>query len=451
MKPSVTILGAGESGVGAALLAKQKGYAVFVSDYGDIAGQYREELISAEIPFEQGQHTLDKILESDHVVISPGIPLTIGLVDQIRERNIELISEIEFASRFSQSRIIAITGTNGKTTTTLLTHHLMKEAGKKVALGGNIGRSFARLLVEDGDSDFTVLEVSSFQLDTCRYFKPEIAVLLNITPDHLNRYDNDIKNYIESKFRISMNQSSKDTFIYYNDDPNIKSYLEHRQFTSTQLPISVNHIQDDSIDLTADGITFYVDEYDLKLANEQLPLIGEHNRVNIAAAVGATLKMGAEPELIRDGLRTFRNAAHRLEDCGEINGVKFINDSKATNIDAVYYALDGIDKPIIWIAGGVDKGNDYSALTPLVQEKVKGIVSLGQNNEKLENHFGDEKLFKTASMSQAVREAFKMAREGYVILLSPACASFDLFQNYEDRGEQFKSSISDLVQSLESL
>ena len=427
----IVILGAGESGVGAALLAKKKGLEVFVSDRGKIKSEYKLELENNKIPYEELQHTESKIFEATMVVKSPGIPDQVILIKELKKQGIPVISEIEFAAKYTNATIIGITGSNGKTTTTKLIYHLLHTAGYDVAIGGNIGKSFARILAEK-DHAYYVLELSSFQLDGIQDFRPDVSVLLNITPDHLDRYDYKMENYIHSKFQIIQNQKGKDLFIYNGFDKNIKTYLQDKQLiTSTQAV--------EAIFYKKNKLTVGNSAYDTKKCS----LKGQHNMFNATCAIHAAKAVGVADEFIQQGLDTFINAPHRLEHVAEIDGIEYINDSKATNVDAVFYALSAMEKPVIWIVGGTDKGNDYNAIEDLVVEKVKAIVCLGVDNTPiLEAFLGKiEIIEETKSCKDAVAVSRQYAEGGDVVLLSPACASFDLFKNYEDRGEQFKKWI----------
>lgn len=435
MKNLVVVLGGGESGVGAALLAKSKGFEVFVSDKGRIKENFQEELKQAGIPYEEGQHTETRILEAVEVVKSPGIPDTVPLVRQLNEREIPVISEIEFASRYSTAKLIGLTGTNGKTTTSLLTFHLMKTAGLSVELAGNVGFSFARKVALGQEPKWFVLELSSFQLDGIVQFRPDIAVLLNITPDHLDRYGYQMQNYIRSKFRIVENQEGENVFLYNADDPNIIGYEGLERIKSQAIPISIQQIKNNRIQKA--GFDF-----DIKLK-------GQHNAMNTAFAVEVALQAGVSPQHIQNGLDTFIGAPHRMELVGEWQGIEYINDSKGTNVDATFYALESMRRPTIWIAGGQDKGNDYSSLLPLVKKHVRVLVCLGIDNAKLVTTFGNlvDTIVETQSAEAAVEEARKLAVPGDTILLSPACASFDLFKNYEDRGDRFREAVKKLAAS----
>ena len=437
----IVILGGGESGVGAARLAQAKGHQVFLSDQGELKAAYQNELNEYQIPFETGQHTLERILAADEIIISPGIPEKSEIVQAIKKQGISLISEIEFAARYTDAKLIAITGSNGKTTTTLLTYHLLKEAGFKVGLAGNIGHSFAKQVMEQA-FDWYVLEISSFQLDRCFEFSPDIAVLVNITPDHLDRYDYKFENYIHSKFRIFQNAKAANTCIYWGDDEVIQQY---KSLIPSHTQIQEIHFSpaQGSATITEEEIIFE----DGSIQRATSPIQGPHNAMNMSAAILAAKSAGVAWDSIVKHLPSFQNAPHRLEPCGNWQGVQFINDSKATNVDAVYYALNSFTKPIILIIGGVDKGNDYSVLDELVKNRVKGIVCLGTDNSKLETHFGKSvALFaQTNQLENAIKQAMDWAKSGDIILLSPACASFDLFKNYEDRGDQFKATVKHLI------
>ena len=436
----ISILGGGESGVGAALLAKSKGFDVFLSDSGVLKSTYQETLRENQIEFETVGHSLDRILTSDEIIISPGIPEKTDIVKAIKAKGISLVSEIEFAARYTKAKIVAITGSNGKTTTTLLTYHFLKSAGLKVGLAGNIGQSFAKQVMED-QHEVYVLEISSFQLDRCFQFKPDVAVLLNITPDHLDRYEYKFENYIASKFRIFQNADASTSCVFWADDEVLKAKLATISASACVKTVSFNTKADAYI--TADKIQF--EGAELNLADA--PLKGPHNAINMAVAMLAAHEAGVSFTQILKSLPFFENAPHRLESCAKWNGVEFINDSKATNVDAVYYALNSYKQPLILIMGGVDKGNEYEVLDPLVKEKVKGLICLGTDNIKLEQHFSPlvPQLFATDSLEAAVKKAKEWAASGDVVLLSPACASFDLFKNYEDRGDQFKSTVKRLI------
>ncbi|MCB0704483.1 MAG: UDP-N-acetylmuramoyl-L-alanine--D-glutamate ligase [Saprospiraceae bacterium] len=430
----IVILGAGESGVGAAQLAVQQGFEVLISEAGVIKPAFKERIEQLGLPYEEGGHTWETIFESAEVIKSPGIPDQIPLIRKLQEAGIPVISEIEFAARFTRAKLIGITGSNGKTTTTLLIYHLLRTAGLDVELAGNVGPGFARRLAES-DHDYFVLELSSFQLDGIQDFKPDIALLLNITPDHLDRYDKDVRKYGRAKLRIGMNQSESDFFLFRADDPLTAELLTEGERTGKKIPIHPNS----EGELLVDGRG-----YDLR----QSSLRGKHNRSNAAFAVQTARLLGIDPEVILAGLKTFKNAPHRLEQVGWKDEVEFINDSKATNVDAVFYALDAMEKPVIWIAGGTDKGNDYGPIQELVQTKVKALICLGIDNRKLRESFRNlEQITETQSVEEAIQLALGYADAGDVVLLSPACASFDLFKNYEDRGDQFRQAVINRIKN----
>ena len=433
----VVILGAGESGVGAALLAQKNDYEIFVSDFGQIGKDFKKELNANKIAFEEGKHTEEKIFDADLIIKSPGIPDKVPVIQESLKRGINIISEIEFAAKYTKAKIIAITGSNGKTTTTNLTYHLLKAAGIDVGLGGNIGFSFARLLAQRKHHAFYVLELSSFQLDNIQAFRPDIAILLNITPDHMDRYDYKLSNYIQSKFRIMMNQQAGDLFIYNISDVNINQSMSGRRIKMDTVPVR-QHAFFETEKIEVEGHTFKMSKCSLK---------GPHNYFNATCAITAALKVGVAPKLIQKALATFQNDPHRLEVVANINGIEFINDSKATNVDAVYYALLAMVKPIVWIVGGIDKGNDYSLIQPLVKEKVKAIVCLGADNTKLFAAFQEtiNKIMETQNVLEAVKMSIEFAEKGDVVLLSPACSSFDLFKNYKERGDQFRETVQLLI------
>ena len=441
----LVVLGAQESGVGAARLAKQRGLDVFVSDNGAVKPAYRKELRSLGIAFEEGGHTVARVLEADEVVKSPGIPDAASLVRAVREKGIPVISEIEFAYRHANGRIVAITGSNGKTTTTLLTHHILKRAGLDVAVGGNVGTSFAGL-VADGDNAWYVLELSSFQLDGIITFRPDVAILLNITPDHLDRYEYRMENYVASKFRIAMNQREEDHFIHCADDPESNAWLHTHSVKAHRWPFTIQHTVDQGAFLQDENIHINTNRSTFHMSIIELALKGKHNVYNSMAAGIAARVLEIRSDIVRDSLSDFQNVEHRLEHVAMVHGVEYINDSKATNVNSAWYALESMDKPVIWIAGGVDKGNDYSSLMDLVKQKVKAIVCLGTDNAKVHKAFAGVVpiIVDTASAEQAVITANGMAESGDVVLLSPACASFDLFENYEERGRRFKSAVRGL-------
>jgi UDP-N-acetylmuramoylalanine--D-glutamate ligase len=441
----LVVLGGGESGVGTAILGKKKAYKVFVSDKGQLEAKYKKVLEHFEIEWEEGGHTEEEILNADLVMKSPGIPDKVPLVKKLVECSIPVISEIEFASRHSNATFIGITGSNGKTTTTMLTQHLLKGGGLNSGMAGNIGDSFAKMVAEKEFGTY-VLEISSFQLDGIVDFKPYVAVITNITPDHLDRYDYQFENYVASKFRIAMNQDANDYLIYDNDDVTISQWLKKYPVQSKLVPFSITKILSEGAWLENNEIIINVENKTLKMSIDYLTLDGQHNVKNAMAASLASLLVRTKKETLRQSIQSFQGVPHRLEKVLKINHVQYINDSKATNVNATYYALEGIKKPIVWIVGGVDKGNDYGSLMPLVREKVKAIICLGVDNEKLKETFGNviDLMVETFSMEEAVKVAYKISERGDTVLLSPACASFDLFENYEDRGNQFKQNIRKL-------
>ena len=441
----LVILGAGESGIGTALLGKEKGYKVFVSDKGKIKKEYKEVLIHNEIEWEEGEHTESKILNADVVMKSPGIPDKVALVQKLIANNVSVISEIEFASQFTKANIIGITGSNGKTTTTMWTHHILKQGGLMVVMGGNIGDSFAKQVLDESYKHF-VLELSSFQLDGIVTFKPHIAIITNISPDHLDRYDYKFENYIASKFRIAMNQTKDDYLIYDADDEEIVNYLKSHTIQSTLLPFSLTKKLEQGAYLENNNIKITIDNSQIIMPTANLALEGKHNIKNAMAASTVAHLLKIRNHTLRESLENFQGAEHRLENVLRINKVQYINDSKATNVNATYFALESMEVPTVWIVGGVDKGNDYKQLFPFVNEKVKAIICLGVDNKKLFETFGNmvEIIVETQFMSEAVKIAYKIAEAGDNVLLSPACASFDLFENYEDRGRQFKNAVRKL-------
>ncbi|OJU28914.1 MAG: UDP-N-acetylmuramoylalanine--D-glutamate ligase [Sphingobacteriales bacterium 41-5] len=440
----LVILGGGESGVGTALLAKQKEYEVFLSDAGSLKEVYRNELQAAGIEWEEGKHDEKRVLSADEIVKSPGIPEKNDLVKKIRKKGIPVISEIEFAFRYADdSKIIAITGSNGKTTTTSLIYHICTTGGLDAALVGNIGESFAKQVALDPKPVY-VVEVSSFQLDDIVTFRPHIAVLTNITEDHLDRYDYNFENYIKSKFRIIENQQAGDYFIYNNDDEVTNKYLNQFKIYSTKLPISMRNENNAAFIKDGDMYVRTGDEI-MKMSIYDFTLKGKHNQYNTMAACVTGATMNIRKEKIREAVQTFQNLEHRMEHVASIRGVEFINDSKATNVNSTWFALESMERPTVLILGGVDKGNDYSLIEDVVKEKVKAIVCLGVDNRKIHEAFGNMvPVIDTASAAEAAGAAFNQADKGDVVLLSPACASFDLFKNYEDRGTQFKRAVIDL-------
>ncbi len=441
----LVVLGAGESGVGAAILGKQKGYKVFVSDKGTIAKKYKQVLLINEISFEENQHSEDVISLADVVVKSPGIPDSVLLIRRLHELGIKVISEIEFASEFSDDLVVGVTGSNGKTTTTMLTHHVLEKGGLNVGMGGNIGESFAGLVSENKYENF-VLELSSFQLDGIENFRPHIAIITNITPDHLDRYEYKFENYIASKFRITMNQTENDFLIYDGDDENINNWLIKNKIRGQLLPFSLEKKYEKGAYINNEEIIIKTNTEEIKMKITSLALQGKHNVKNAMAAAMTAQLLKVRKQTIRESLEDFEGAEHRLEEVLKINGVKYINDSKATNVNATFYALDSMKTPTVWIVGGVDKGNDYFDLMPLVREKVKAIICLGVDNQKIVNTFGNviDLIVETMGAEEAVKVAYKIAEKGDSVLLSPACASFDLFDNYEDRGRQFKQAVREL-------
>jgi len=442
----LVVLGAGESGVGAALLAKQQGWDVFVSDSGVVAEHFCKELDEANINWEDGKHSLDVIFSADEVVKSPGIPDTIPMIRQLHARQIPVISEIEFAGRYTDSKTICITGSNGKTTTTMLIHHLLKISGVSVEMAGNVGTSLARQIAEGKTPEWFVIELSSFQLDGMYNFKADIAVLLNITPDHLDRYDYTMKKYINSKFRILQNQTEDDVFVYCQDDELIVSELRSRILRAEVVPFTQSDILKQGAYSTTDEMIINYNDETMSILSQELSLQGKHNLYNSMAAGIVAKVLKIRKKLIRESLSSFKGVAHRLEKVVSVRGIEFVNDSKATNINSTWYALECMTKPVVWIAGGVDKGNDYDELMKLVKSKVKVLICLGVDNIKLKEAFGDVVpiVLEVNSMEEAVKKAYKYGSKNDVVLLSPACASFDLFDNYIQRGEQFKVCVRNL-------
>ena len=448
MNKRIVILGSGESGVGSAILAQSKGFSVFVSDKGLIQDKYKSELQKHNIAFEEGAHTEDLILNATEIIKSPGIPDKVELIKKAKEKNIPIISEIEFAGRYTNAKMICITGSNGKTTTTLLTYHIFKKAGLNVGLGGNVGKSFA-YQVATQNFDYYILELSSFQLDGMYDFKADVAILLNITPDHLDRYEYKFENYVASKFRIAQNQTEKDAFVYCADDEVMEEFMKHNSIQAEKLPFSIKKtVEGNGAFLQNNEITLNYNNNPkpLIMTLEQLALAGKHNVYNSMAASMAASIVNIRKDIIRESLEDFVNVEHRLEFVATVNGIEFINDSKATNINSAWYALESMDKPTVWIVGGQDKGNNYEELAELVNEKVKAIVCLGVDNKKIIKAFKNsvEIIMEASSAAEAVAMSYKLATKGDAVLLSPACASFDLFKNYEDRGVQFKSAVRGL-------
>lgn len=439
----LVVLGGGESGCGAAVLGQQKGYEVFLSDKGKIKEKYQKVLTQFDIEWEEQQHSEERIFAADEVVKSPGIPDTIPLILELKAKGIAVISEIEFAARYTDAKIVAITGSNGKTTTTLLIGHMFKKAGIDVGVAGNVGESFAMQVATKQHAVY-VLELSSFQLDGIVEFKPDVAILLNITPDHLNRYNNSMDNYIRSKFRITMNQGSDAFFVYCSDDENIQQYLG--EVKAHKLPFSIKEQQAEGACLLEDELQINIDKEPLFMNIQQLALQGKHNIYNSMASAIAGRIFDLRKDVIRESLIDFKNVEHRLERVIKVHGIEFINDSKATNVNSTWYALESMNKPTIWIVGGVDKGNDYSALAELVSEKVKAIICLGEDVQRIHDAFEGkvEVLADAKNMGEAVKLAYHYGYKGDAVLLSPACASFDLFDNYEHRGYEFKKAVRKL-------
>ncbi|MCK5823027.1 MAG: UDP-N-acetylmuramoyl-L-alanine--D-glutamate ligase [Bacteroidales bacterium] len=441
----MVILGAGESGVGSAILAKSKNFEVFVSDNGSISQKYKDLLINNDIDWEEGGHTEIFILNADLIIKSPGIPENVPIIKKIVDKKIKIISEIEFAGSYTNAKMICVTGSNGKTTTTLMIYHLLKKAGLNVGVAGNVGKSFA-LQVAQNSFNYYVVELSSFQLDGMYEFKPDVAIIMNITPDHLNRYDNVFQNYVNSKFRITQNLTPNDYLIYCSDDEVVTNGLNKRNINTNKLPFSLSNKDENGAYVENNNIIINMTNNNFIMSIQDLALQGKHNTYNSMAAglTGKVLKI--RKEIIRESLADFQGVEHRLEPVIKVHGIEFINDSKATNVNSTWYALETMTKPIVWIVGGIDKGNDYSILTDLVKSKVKAIVCLGVDNKKIHKAFSEfaETIVDTSSVEEAVSAAYYLAEKGEVVLLSPACASFDLFDNYEDRGRKFKNSVRDL-------
>ena len=441
----LVVLGGGESGVGTAILGKKEGYEVFVSDMGKIKENYRDVLNKYEIQWEDEQHTEALILNADVVMKSPGIPDKAPLVKKLLEKGVKVISEIEFAYPFTNAKTIGITGSNGKTTTTMLTYHLLKEGGLNVGLGGNIGKSFAWQVAEE-NYDCYVLELSSFQLDGIINYKPDIAILTNISPDHLDRYEYKYENYIASKFRITMNQTEEDFFIYDADDEAISGWLQNNKTKAKLIPFSLSKTFENGAFIKNETMDIIINNEEFEMKTADISLEGKHNMKNAMAATSVAQLMKIRKQTIRESLSNFQGVEHRLEKVLKIQNVQYINDSKATNVNATFFALDSMTVPTVWIVGGVDKGNDYSELMPLVREKVKAIICLGLDNKKIIDAFSDvvDMMVEVDNMRDAVNTSKHLAEKGDAVLLSPACASFDLFQNYEDRGNQFKAAVQNL-------
>ena len=441
----LVILGGGESGIGTAILGKKKGYDVFVSDFGKIKTNYKEVLIINGIAWEEEKHTEDLILNADVVMKSPGIPDKSPIVKKLIENGVPIVSEIEFAAPFTDATIIGITGSNGKTTTTMLTHHLLKSAGLNVGLGGNIGKSFA-WQVADNKYDSYVLELSSFQLDGIVNFKPHIAIITNISPDHLDRYNYKYENYIDSKFRITMNQTEEDYLIYDADDEAIAEWFKTHTTKAKLIPFSLTKTFSEGAYIKNNKMEISINQEEFTMDTEHIALEGKHNMKNAMAATSVAKLMQIRKSTIRESLSNFQGVEHRLEKVLKIQNVQYINDSKATNVNATFFALDSMNTPTVWIVGGVDKGNDYNELMSLVREKVKAIICLGVDNKKIIDAFGNvvDMMVEVDNMNDAVRMAQRLSEKGDTVLLSPACASFDLFENYEDRGNQFKQAVKNL-------
>jgi UDP-N-acetylmuramoylalanine--D-glutamate ligase len=441
----IVILGAGESGAGSAVLAKKQGFEVFVSDNGQIKEKYKDLLKKSGINYEEGRHDENKIFSASEVIKSPGIRETAPIIISLHKKGIPVISEIEFAGRYTDAKKICITGSNGKTTTTNLIWQMLNKAGKKVALTGNVGNSFA-MAVDEGNYDYYVIELSSFQLDGMYEFKADIAILLNITPDHLDRYGYNLQNYIDSKFRITQNLTKSEYFIYWADDPIVNAELSKKQYDMTMLPFSADRKEKMTAYIENDDLIIDYQHKTNLMTIHDLALKGRHNTYNSMAAAIAGKVLNIRKEIIRESLADFQGVEHRLEPVITVCGINFINDSKATNVNSTWYALECMDTDIVWIAGGIDKGNDYSELFQLVKKKVKAVVCLGKDNKKILEAFRDKvpTIVETSSMEEAVRSSYYLAAKGDTVLLSPACASFDLFSNYEDRGRQFKQAVRNL-------
>ncbi len=441
----LVVLGGGESGIGTAILGKKKGYDVFVSDFGKIKESYKEVLVQNGISWEDERHTEDLILNADVVMKSPGIPEKAAIVKKLVEKGIPVISEIEFTAPFTKATTIGITGSNGKTTTTMLTYHLLKSAGLNVGLAGNIGKSFA-WQVADENYDVYVLELSSFQLDGIINYKPHIAIITNISPDHLDRYDYKYENYIDSKFRITMNQTEEDYLIYDADDEAIAEWLQKNTTKAKLIPFSLNKEFSEGAFIKNNNMEIIINQEEFKMETESIALEGKHNMKNAMAATSVAKLLQIRKATIRESLSNFQGVEHRLEKVLKIQNVQYINDSKATNVNAAFFALDSMNTPTVWIVGGVDKGNDYNELMSLVREKVKAIICLGIDNRKIIDAFGNvvDIMVEVNNMNDAVRMAQRLTEKGDTVLLSPACASFDLFENYEDRGKQFKQAVQNL-------
>ncbi|MCS5490598.1 UDP-N-acetylmuramoyl-L-alanine--D-glutamate ligase [Algoriphagus limi] len=445
---NVAIIGAGESGLGAALLAQRMGYGVFVSDAGQINSERKQRLLEAGIEFEEGQHSEERILDVDLIIKSPGISFKVPIIQKALDQGLAVVDELELAHHFSNGKVIAITGTNGKTTTTLLTYHLLKETGLNVGLAGNVGHSWAAQLLES-DKDWWVIETSSFQIDGLQTFHPHIAMLTNITPDHLDRYEYKIENYIASKFRLFINQKKQDYALFLSEDSLSQKGLASSKIRAKKVFISLNE-KDASSFLDGEMLHIGIGEEPIQIATKLLPIQGKHNILNALFAITAARLVGLSKEQIEKGIKTFQNAPHRMEKVAELDGVVYVNDSKGTNVEATAYALESYPSGVIWIAGGVDKGNDYSTILPLIQGRVKALVCLGKDNEKLLKEFNGviPVIRETQNILEAIDWGRELSQPGDVVLLSPACASFDLFRNYEDRGNQFREGVLNLKMKI---
>lgn len=441
----IVILGAAESGVGTAILAQKQGWEVFVSDFGKIADKYKSQLNAHNIKWEEGKHTESEILDADEVMKSPGIPEKAGIVKKLRAEGVKIISELEFAVRYTDAKIIGITGSNGKTTTTSLIYTILKDAGFNVGLGGNIGFSFAYQVATE-NHDYYVLEISSFQLDDIHEFRPDIAILVNITPDHLDRYNYKFENYVASKFKITQNQGPNDIFIYCQDDEATTNYIKEHKINAQCIPFSIENEVNEGAYINKKENTINLSKTSFTMSINELGIKGKHNVYNSMAAAIVANSVGIRKESIRESLTHFKNLEHRMEKVLKIGGIEFINDSKATNINSTWYAMESIENPIVWIAGGVDKGNDYEVLKALVRKKVHVIICLCNDSRNLHEAFSSQTdmMINVHDMKEAVRLANHFANKGDTVLLSPACASFDLFENYEDRGNQFKEAVRNL-------
>ncbi len=445
MAGRAVILGAGESGVGAAILARKQGFEVFISDLGKIKEKYKNVLRQFELDFEEGKHSEEKIMDASLVVKSPGIPDDAPLIIGLKKQGIPVISEIEFAGKYTNAKTICITGSNGKTTTAMLTYHILKNAGVNVGLAGNVGKSFASQVATE-KYEVYVIELSSFQLDGMYQFKADVAILLNITPDHLDRYNYQMQNYVDSKFGILQNQTEKDVFIYCSDDNIITEEIKERDIKARQVPFTLGEPEKTGAGISNGKLIIQLNEKQFSMSILDLSLQGKHNSYNSMAAGIASMVFKIRDDQLRESLSDFKGVEHRLERFLQVHGIEFINDSKATNVNSTWYALESMNKKVVWIAGGIDKGNDYSMINDLVKKKVKAIVCLGKNNAKIHKAFGKvvNDIIDVYTMQDAVKSAYYLARNGDIVLLSPACASFDLFENYEDRGKQFKAAVRDL-------